>query len=264
MSRPRWFPGLRRAPPTARAAGTHAGEDIFYTPALGALRVVAIGDIHGRADLLAALHLRLDAEATETGGELPVEIYLGDYIDRGPRSREVIDMLLARRRIRRLVCLMGNHERMLLQAMNDPGEVEAWMRLGGGDTLRSYGLTPRPTPHERSIDAAIARTLREGLPADHLAFFHSLTLSFAIGGLFFVHAGVRPGVALNAQREDDLLWIRDEFLNSEADHGALVVHGHTPVPAADFRRNRINIDTGAVFTGVLTGLLISDTEIRFV
>jgi serine/threonine protein phosphatase 1 len=106
--------------------------------------------------------------------------------------------------------------------------------------------------------------MQEIIPADHVTFLRQLNLYFSIGGFTFVHAGIRPGIPLHEQREEDLLWIRDDFLGSTADHGSVVVHGHTPVKAAEFLRNRINLDTGAVFTGMLTCLLISDHEIRFV
>jgi serine/threonine protein phosphatase 1 len=223
-----------------------------------------VGDIHGRADLLADLHQRLDIETDGTHPVPPIEIYLGDYVDRGTHSRDVIDSLILRSQDRHVVFLMGNHERMMLRALEDPGSVMLWLQNGGDQTLRSYGVGPGDLKEAAQRDPAlICRVMREIIPANHVGFLRALHMHFSIGGFLFVHAGIRPGVPLREQHENDCLWIRDDFLNSTVDHGFVVVHGHTPVQAPEFLRNRINLDTGAVFTGMLTCLMISDAELRF-
>jgi serine/threonine protein phosphatase 1 len=253
----------KRSVPRVAPRRDQLATNVTYLPRLAGLRLAAVGDIHGRADLLADLHQRLDLESD--GAPAPIEIYLGDYVDRGAHSHAVIDALIARSHDRQVVFLMGNHERMMLRALEDPGSVMLWLQNGGDQTLRSYGVGSGDVQQAAQRDPAlICRVLGEIVPADHVAFLRSLHLSFSIGGFLFVHAGIRPGVPLPEQREEDCLWIRDDFLNSTADHGVVVVHGHTPVQAPQFLRNRINLDTGAVFTGVLTCLMISDAELRLV
>jgi serine/threonine protein phosphatase 1 len=257
-----WLGKFRK--PAAAPRGQPANE-VAYSPDLAGLRLAAIGDIHGRVDLLAELHGRLDLETRKSRRPAPIEVYLGDYIDRGPQSRQVIEALMARQRERQVVCLMGNHERMLLRAFDDPGAVMEWLHYGGEDTLRSYGLGAGDLRGAAERDPSlICRVMRELIPRDHLVFLSRLALRFAIGGFAFAHAGIRPGVPLRDQREQDLLWIREGFLDSKADHGFVVVHGHTPVRGPEFLQNRINLDTGAVYTGQLTCLLISDEELSFV
>jgi serine/threonine protein phosphatase 1 len=256
-----WLGKIRRRRTDTR---NQPADGVTYAPQLAGLRLAVVGDIHGRADLLTELHQRLDAEAGSSA-IAPIEIYLGDYVDRGAYSGQVIEALMARRRQRHMVCLMGNHERMLLRALDDPGAVMEWLRYGGEDTLRSYGLSGGDLRVAAERDPSlICRVTRELIPQDHLAFMRDLALRFSAGGFAFVHAGIRPGIALRDQREQDLLWIREGFLDSTADHGCVVVHGHTPVRAPEFRRNRINLDTGAVYTGMLTCLMISDDELKFV
>lgn len=236
---------------------------IRYAPALEGRRVAVFGDIHGRADLLARVHDQLDGYVRHHGLDTPVEIYLGDYIDRGPSSRAVLDLLLARRRTRTIVCLRGNHEAMLLDALRDPAHLPRWLDAGGLATLSSYGVS---LSGGQGSAGEIARRpdIFAALPQEHRAFLGSMPVGYRMGSIFFVHAGVRPGVFLERQREADLLWIREPFLSSRADHGALIVHGHSPVATVDFRYNRINVDTGAVFTGRLTCLLIADDALRLI
>lgn len=213
------------------------------------LRVYAVGDIHGRYDLLQALAARIRADMVESRPRSSAEIYVGDYIDRGPQSREVVEWLLETPPLtERRICLRGNHEVMLLDALTDPVALHHWLRNGAGATLASYGL---------------AASEVRALPPKHLDFFENLELTASIGSYLFVHAGLRPGLALAAQDEEDLVWIREPFLSSEVDHGLIVVHGHTPVDAPDARPNRINIDTGAVFSGNLTCLVLEGTSRRF-
>jgi serine/threonine protein phosphatase 1 len=209
------------------------------------LRVYAVGDTHGCTDKLDAIHARIAEDAATAPEPDRLIVYLGDYVDRGPDSRGVIERVLAPPIPGRAVYLCGNHEAMMLEVLNRPDDQDAlalWLRNGGVATLTSYGLDGEHHPQDW-----IGR-----IPADHLAFLRGLARSHRAGGYLFVHAGIRPGVPLDAQDADDLIWIREPFLCSEADHGAVVVHGHTPERAPVIRPNRIGLDTGAVYGGPLT------------
>jgi serine/threonine protein phosphatase 1 len=202
----------------------------------------AIGDIHGSLDKLQQLIGECERHAD---GRLMRWVFLGDYIDRGPDSRGVIDTLMAlqARRPNQVVTLMGNHEAMLLAALDRSGAAPTWHSQGGLATLQSY-----------SVSAAA------DLPAAHVDWVRALQLRYDDGRRFFVHAGVNPGMALDAQEDFDLLWIREPFLSDRRDYGRLVVHGHTPLRtgSADLRGNRLNLDTGAVFGGPLTAAAFDD------
>jgi serine/threonine protein phosphatase 1 len=192
----------------------------------------------------------------------PIEVFIGDYIDRGPSSRGVLDQLIERYETREMVFLMGNHELFLVNFLSDPAFLEYWRQFGGLDTLMSYGLTVpvRPTSAELfELSAALQRAM----PSTHHWFLDQLELSFGCGGFFFVHAGIRPNVRFELQKKEDLLGIRDPFLKYELPFGKVVVHGHTPVARPDIRRNRINIDTGAYATGRLTCLVLETDHLRF-
>ena len=221
------------------------------------VRIYAIGDVHGCADLLDRLFARIDAHIAAHPIARPVQVLVGDYVDRGPNSRGVLDRLILRARSKETVILKGNHETFVLEFLRNPSVLQSWGQMGGLETLMSYGLTP-PLKADAAVQEELARALRAALPKAHLNFLGSLPVSFSAGGFFFVHAGVRPRVPLNKQREEDLLWIRDEFLLHEESFGKIVVHGHTPVRAIDVRPNRINIDTGAYATGLLSCLVIQD------
>jgi serine/threonine protein phosphatase 1 len=227
------------------------------------IRVYAIGDIHGRADLLDTVLNRLDADLERNPVSVGIEVYLGDYIDRGPNSREVVDRLIARDRTFRAVFLKGNHEAYLKDFTLNPLILEEWQQFGGLETLMSYGIVP-PIDSGAVAQTQIAAALDRALPASHRRFLGSLKLSFTCGDFFFVHAGVRPGIPLAKQREEDLLWIRRDFLLYEEDFSKIIVHGHTPVLEPDIRSNRINIDTGAYATGRLTCLKLEDDHIDFI
>ena len=225
-------------------------------------RIYAIGDIHGRADLLSELFTRIDRHLRARPIADSIQIFLGDYIDRGPNSRQVIDLLIARQRRRHVLFLKGNHEDCALRFLNDPTLLPAWQSIGGVHTLLSYGVMPtRGDDPESQRKVSIA--LREAMPASHRRFIGGLALSFACGDFFFVHAGVRPGIPLQRQSQRDLLWIRDDFLLHEEDIGMVVVHGHTPMYKPDIRSNRINIDTRAYATGQLTCLILEGDSIGF-
>ena len=219
------------------------------------VRVYAIGDVHGRADLLQSLLTVIDVDLARSAPRRAIQVFLGDYVDRGPDSRGVLDLLIARSRTHETVCLKGNHEVFLLEVLKDPARLQEWRHYGGLLTLVSYGITPtmNPTAEEQ---VELIEELKHAIPPKHLAFVQQLPSSFTCGDFFFVHAGVKPGIPLERQRDEDMLWIRDEFLASEEYFGKYVVHGHTPVSAPDIRANRINIDTGAYATGNLTLLTI--------
>jgi serine/threonine protein phosphatase 1 len=219
------------------------------------VRIYAIGDVHGRADLLQSLLTVIDADLARSTPERAIQVFLGDYVDRGPHSRAVIDLLIARSKSHETVCLRGNHEVFMLEVLQDPARLQEWRHYGGLTTLVSYGITPTMNP-SADEQVELIEGLRHAIPSEHYDFLHELQSSFTCGDFFFVHAGVKPGVPLERQKDEDLLWIREEFLSSEERFGKYIVHGHTPVTAPDIRPNRINIDTGAYATGNLTLLTI--------
>jgi serine/threonine protein phosphatase 1 len=218
-----------------------------------------IGDIHGRLDLLDRLIEAIYRDAGERGTE-SLTVTVGDYIDRGPDSRGVIDRLMANPFPGRYVALKGNHEAMMEDFLADPGLGDIWMQNGGLETLRSFGVR-MSWGGDNFVRAA--ERLRATLTLEENRFLASLRLSFSEGRYFICHAGVRPGVPLDQQSQEDLLWIRYEFLNSEMDFGKIVVHGHTPSPEPEVRPNRINVDTGAFASGRLTCVVLEGGGYRF-
>jgi serine/threonine protein phosphatase 1 len=225
------------------------------------VRIYAVGDIHGRADLLNDLMARIQDDIRDDRPARPVLVFLGDYVDRGPDSREVLGLLLAHSESMEMVALKGNHEAMILEFLKKPTALEEWRQFGGIETLVSYGLIPPLKPDARA-QIALSAALNRLVPEYQRRWLETLPTSWALGDFFFVHAGVRPGVPLGSQREEDLLWIREDFLLHEGDFGKMIVHGHTPVSQPDFRPNRINIDTGAYATGRLTCLRLEGNEVR--
>lgn len=225
------------------------------------VRIYAIGDIHGRIDLVEQLMASIDADLARTSPPQVIDIYLGDYIDRGPSSRQVIDRLIERQRQRRTVFLKGNHETFIPEFIENPAMLAEWRHLGGLETLMSYGVQPT-IKADAAEQVELARAFTLMLPNSHREFLTSLPLWMSCGDFFFVHAGVRPHVPLKQQREKDLLWIRDDFLLHEDAFEKFIVHGHTPVREPDIRDNRINIDTGAYATGRLTCLRIERDDIN--
>lgn len=222
----------------------------------GGLRVYAIGDVHGCADRLARL-LELIAEDAAAAAEAECRVvFLGDYVDRGPDSRGAIERVLAPLPFPAVTAaLMGNHEAMMLDALERPSEetVSLWLANGALATLASYGVD----------DAAPAARWAGRVGERHLGFLRRLARRHAAGGYLFVHAGIRPGVPLAEQDEQDLIWIREPFLSSQDDHGAVIVHGHTPTREPVVRPNRIGIDTGAVYGGKLTAVALWADRMRF-
>jgi serine/threonine protein phosphatase 1 len=228
------------------------------------LRIYAVGDIHGRLDLLNDLLARIDRDRASRPITRSVHVFLGDYIDRGPSSRETIDRLLEHSQSSEAVFLKGNHEQIAIRGLTDRGPFEQWMRrLGGIETLMSYGLRREELMGGKSI-VEIQAAFHASLPRTHLCFFRDLQLSFACGDFFFAHAGVKPGIDISRQNERDLLWIREDFLTSTDDFGKIIVHGHTPTFEVEVGPNRINIDTGAFATGRLTCLVIEESKLSII
>jgi serine/threonine protein phosphatase 1 len=189
-------------------------------------------------------------------------VTVGDYVDRGSDSRGVIDRLARNPFPTDFVGLKGNHEALLETFLRDPSVWAHWRHLGGLETLHSYGVATGSLMMGKSLEEA-ARSLQSAIPQAHFDFLASLRTSLVVGRYFLCHAGVRPGVSLERQSEDDLLWIRDQFLSSNADFGKIVVHGHTPTEEPEVLPNRINVDTGAFMTGRLTCAVLEMEHVRF-
>jgi serine/threonine protein phosphatase 1 len=228
-------------------------------------RIYAVGDIHGRDDLLARLLQAISDDAAETSGDLRrVLVYVGDYVDRGLGSRQVIDRLIGQPLDGfETVHLLGNHEEAFLGFIEGGPIAFDWFKYGGLETLYSYDVPiPRRTS-DRDIEE-LRKLAMAAVPDPHVAFLRGCKLWHIEGDYVFVHAGIRPGVPLERQEPEDLLWIRDEFLSSRSDHGGkVVVHGHTICERPEIRANRINIDTGAYASGRLTCLVLQGDGRRF-
>ncbi len=224
------------------------------TPALPAgLRVYAIGDVHGRIDLLDALLARIERDSARRPRGDVLVLLLGDLIDRGPDSAAVVRRAMRPLGWARLQTLKGNHEAAMLDALDgDRRMLAIWRRNGGDAALRSWGFDPALLDDTDAGD--IADLLHRAIPSAERAFIARCPLSLRLGDYFFVHAGVRPGVRLEQQSEQDMLWIREEFLGSTRSHGAVVVHGHSITEAVEDLPNRIGIDTGAYASGRLTAI----------
>jgi serine/threonine protein phosphatase 1 len=219
-------------------------------------RAFAIGDVHGRFDLLEQLLARVHRDLDRRPPRHCLLVFVGDLIDRGPQSAEVIEYLSSYRRHGvKTVFLLGNHEEVLLRILGgDAPLIAKWCSFGGAQCLESYGVDAKRLASLSEADALA--TVRAAIPKAHVAFLESFADSCRFGDYLFVHAGIRPGIEVDQQRQSDLRWIRDPFLLDETDHGFVVVHGHTIRPEVEIRANRIGIDTGAYRTGVLTALAI--------
>lgn len=235
-----------------------------FVPHTGGRTVYAVGDVHGRLDLLDLLlgMIKADAERRSPAAP-PLLIMLGDYVDRGPDSRGVLERMikLASAPDFETTALMGNHERAMLNFLRDPAAHKAWLSYGGRETIQSYGVTPvASNAHDDELIDCAAKL--ESQVAPHLDFLRGLKLSHVVGNYAFVHAGVRPGVGLEEQAEHDLLWIRAPFLTRDR-HGLpyRVVHGHTPEPIVRIGVDRIGLDTGAYASGILSAARITDAEV---
>ena len=223
-------------------------------------RAYAVGDVHGRLDLLEDLLGRIEADDHARKPRRTVIIFLGDLIDRGPDSAGVIERLRTYRPgSAKPIFLMGNHEEIMLRIVKGEMSLLAdWIRFGGAECLQSYGLDPEEI--RRLPRKAAHRAILERIPREHVSFLSSFADSASFGSYLFVHAGIRPGIPLSSQSIQDLRWIREPFLHEETDHGQIVVHGHTISEEAQLLPNRICIDTGAYRTGVLTALGIEGEE----
>ena len=219
-------------------------------------RVYAIGDVHGCLDRLASLHEQIAEDLATRPVDDAVLVHLGDYVDRGLDSAQVVEWLSNGAPVEaRIVNLMGNHEDMMLAALpgTDKAANNAWLSNGGADSLMSWDIS-RVVPPEQWAGR---------IPAGHQAFLRELATSFEYGGYLFVHAGVRPGIPLDKQEKQDMLWIREPFLSWKKAHGMVVVHGHTPRHEPVIRTKRIGIDTGAVMGGVLTCVVLENDQLGF-
>lgn len=247
-------PAIRRADWRPAPARVPEGE-----------RVYAIGDIHGRLDLLRMLVAAIADEQEDLPPARTTVVFVGDYVDRGPDSRAVIDWLIERPLPAfERVHLRGNHEDWFERFLSDIAVGPSWLYCGGVETLASYGIRAAPGADKMHLLRALQAELAAALPASHRASLRGLERYRAIGGYLFVHAGVRPGVALEAQSPDDMLWIREEFLHARGDHGHVVVHGHTIANEVEVHENRIGIDTGAFATNVLSCLVLEADRYRLI
>lgn len=237
--------------------GSRARQQPFSVPA--GQRVYAVGDIHGRLDLLDALLASIDADDRARGPAQTELIFLGDLVDRGPDSAGVVDRLIALGEARPVRFLMGNHEEVFLRALDgDARALRFLIRIGGRETLLSYGISIeqyRDLDYDELLEVARAK-----VPPAHLAFLAGFETMIEVGDYLFVHAGLRPGIAVEDQKTSDLCWIRDDFLDHRESFGKMVVHGHSITDGIDERPNRIGIDTGAFASGRLTAIGLEGAE----
>jgi serine/threonine protein phosphatase 1 len=235
-----------------------------WEPQLGpGQRVYAIGDIHGRADLLDRLLKQIEEHAQQNPSTQKTLVLLGDYIDRGKDSKAVLSRLESLNWPGwKLVFLRGNHDQAVLDFLADANFYRAWKHFGAAATLLSYGVMP--PRFERETEFAKARDeLASSLPRSHVEFLQKLELSYTQGDYYFCHAGVRPGISLEDQVAEDLLWIRDEFLYYRHSLGKMVVHGHTPAAKPTKTQHRIGVDTGAHATNCLTAVVLEGKDVWF-
>ncbi len=219
-------------------------------------RAYAVGDVHGRLDLLEEMLAKIEADIAARHSAQNLIVFLGDLIDRGPHSAGVIERLRTWRPAdASAIFLCGNHEEVLMRVLaGEPVILADWLRFGGTECLASYRLA-RPAL-EKMDEAEALAAIRAAIPPEHQAFLNTFADSLRFGDYLFVHAGIRPGIAVSAQAKKDLRWIREPFLDNSTDHGFVVVHGHTISARVEQRANRIGIDTGAYRTGRLTALAI--------
>jgi serine/threonine protein phosphatase 1 len=241
---------------------TAAGGAIEQRSTEGRL-VYAVGDVHGRYDLLTRLLGEIVADSRSSGRAdgPPLLVFLGDYVDRGPDSAKVVEALiqLKAKPDFEVRVLKGNHEAGLLDFLADPIGPPHWLNFGGVETLRSYGVAGEVL--DGGDLQAMGEAFRRRLPQRHLDFLQSLELFTVVGDYAFVHAGVRPGTPVDAQEEKDLLWIRDDFLTAPGPLDKVIVHGHTPTLEPQLLRHRLGVDTGAYATGVLTAVRLLDGDV---
>ena len=247
---------FRRVSANIAAGRSHAGPP--------GKRLYAVGDIHGRLDLVDDLLGRIERDIAARPVETAALVFLGDLIDRGPDSAGVIDRLLRLDDFpAKALFLLGNHEEFLLRALaGEPGVAHDWLGFGGDACAESYGVAAAAL--KAMDEERIAAVLRDAVPTAHVEFLHSFGDTFRFGDYLLVHAGIRPGVAIEDQAPHDLRWIRRPFLSDGHDHGVMIIHGHTISDGVDRRVNRIGIDTGAYQTGVLTAAVVEGDDLRFI
>jgi serine/threonine protein phosphatase 1 len=224
--------------------------------------VWSVGDVHGRLDLLSPLVDAIRADLHVSDAERKMVIFLGDYIDRGPDSRGVLSLLAGLSPSEGIEWrfLKGNHEQAMLDFLERPSAGPRWCEYGGDRALRSWGLRAPDLAHRTEAWARVGADLRHKLTKDETAFLESLELSVTVGDYFFSHAGARPGLALDRQSPEDLMWIRQTFLDSPAAFERVVVHGHTPTSRVHSDHRRIGVDTKAYDSGILTALRLEGQE----
>jgi serine/threonine protein phosphatase 1 len=249
------FRRLFGAKPSIRPGTIPAGQAVY-----------AVGDIHGRFDLLQELLRRIEEDAAKHPSDVARSlIFLGDYVDRGSESRGVVEALLQDPLAGFVtVRLMGNHEEALLAFLDGLSDGLDWLSFGGLETLMSYGVPLRSLPHTEDAVAELRLSVASRIPRSHVDLLRRCTLHHSVGDYLFVHAGVRPGVPLEKQTPTDMMWIRDDFLRSRVPlPRRVVVHGHTICDLPQDRGHRINIDTGAFVSGRLTCLVLRGGDRRF-
>lgn len=223
--------------------------------------VYAIGDVHGCFEELRTAERRIVEDAAHISAKRRIILCLGDLVDRGPRSADVLDHLISAPPSGfERISICGNHDETFLSFIDDPHENMGWLEFGGEETLESYGIDMTRLARHRGGAAGLRDILQATVPEAHVAFLRQLPVSVRFGGVLFVHAGVRPGVPLDEQDEDDFMWIREPFVSQPHGLGLTVVHGHTPANEPVFAPGRIGIDTGAFATGRLTVLRVFESE----
>ncbi len=223
-------------------------------------RAYAVGDVHGRLDLLDQLLGKIEADIAVREASQNLVVFLGDLIDRGPQSCQVVERLMTWQPAdASTIFLCGNHEEVLLRVLKgEPGLLADWLKFGGAECLASYGLSRERLLNKNESEALTA--IRAAVPEAHQSFLASFADTFRFGDYLFVHAGIRPGLDVAAQRSKDLRWIRAPFLDDLTDHGFTVVHGHTISESVEQRSNRIGVDTGAYRSGLLTAIAVEGTQ----
>lgn len=239
------------------------GVDFLEARAPDGIRLYAIGDVHGRLDLIKRMHELIEQDLATTRPKDWRIVHLGDYVDRGPNSKGVLDFLIRRtEEDGRVLALAGNHDIGFLDFLDRPDINSLFVNYGGDATTRSYGVGPDFRDRERLAFSHAA--LQRAVSDDHRYFLEDLPLFVEFGDFYFCHAGIRPGVALDAQRPEDLLWIRERFLNYPHLHPKVIVHGHTPHAEPQVLSNRVNVDTLAYHSGVLTALAVDGADKRLI
>ncbi len=229
-------------------------------------RIYAIGDVHGHIDLLVKLHQKISDDLDKNPIDQHRIIFLGDYIDRGPDSAGCVEYLIElSAKNEAVICLKGNHEDKLEKFLKDPVAIaDSFFTYGGGECAESYGVDMAGYRGDRPETLQKCEELNSNIPAHHIEFYAQLARTVTFGDYMFVHAGVRPGVALDQQSSHDLMWIRSEFIPHQGLYEKVIVHGHTPAFPMEILPNRINVDTQAYDTGVLSCIVLEDKEFRVI